>query len=158
MADQPTEDATATDAPTEPTETKPTETVEFWKSKAREQEKRAKANAGAADKLAKLEESQKTETQRLTDQLAAEKAQRETVEKQAMRFRVAASKGVPADLIDRLQGDSEDELSADADTLLKLVSDGKKSGNHVPREGATPSGPKQDEVREFTRNLFGSDA
>lgn len=154
MADQPTTETTETDATGEPTtETKPTETVEFWKSKAREQEKRAKANADAATKLAEFEESQKTETQRLTDQLAAEKAQRETVEKQAMRYRVAASKGVSADLVDRLQGDTEEELSADADKLLELV--GTKNGPRVSREGAQNSGPKADEMREFTRNLFG---
>ena len=47
-------EATATEAAPEsttpataPSETKPTETVEFWKSKAREQETRAKANKQA---------------------------------------------------------------------------------------------------------------
>ena len=38
------------------TEPKPTETVEFWKAKAREQEKRAKDNAAAATRLAEIED------------------------------------------------------------------------------------------------------
>jgi hypothetical protein len=40
--------ATGTDDTTETTETKPTETVDFWKQKAREQEKRAKDRCTAA--------------------------------------------------------------------------------------------------------------
>lgn len=137
----PTEtEATGTEGTTEET-TKPTETVDFWKSKAREQEKRAKANADAAEKLAKLEDQQKTETQRLSDQLAAEKAQRETLEQQAMRFRVAAIKGVPADLIDRLRGDTEEELEADADKLLELVTPKETAGTTpAPRPDLSQGG------------------
>lgn len=46
--------------------TKPTETVDFWKTKAREQEKRAKANAEAAKRLQEIEDSGKSEAERLT--------------------------------------------------------------------------------------------
>lgn len=38
-----------------------------------------------------------------------------------MRARVALSKGLSADLADRLRGSTEDELAEDADRLLELV-------------------------------------
>lgn len=62
-------------------EVKPTETVEFWKQKSRENEKRAKANADAAKKLAELEESTKSETQKAIDaaKVEADKAARADV-------------------------------------------------------------------------------
>jgi hypothetical protein len=100
----------------------------------------AKANADAAKRLAELEESQKTETQRLSDGLAAEKAQREQAEQSLLRLRVAVAKGLPADLVDRLRGDSEEELSADADSLLALVGKQQKPGLHVAREGGNSGG------------------
>jgi hypothetical protein len=48
----PVEDVETTETETETPEQqapKPTETVDFWKSKAREQEKRAKENAACSD-------------------------------------------------------------------------------------------------------------
>lgn len=104
---------------------------------ARTWEKRAKENAEAAEKLAEIEEQQKTETERLQDKLTAETAQREQLERQAMRYRVAAVKGLPADLIDRLQGDTEEDLAADADKLLELVTPKQQ-------ETGTQPGPRPD--------------
>ncbi len=158
MSDQPTEaPESQPDEPQEGDESKTfdAEYVKKLRDEAARYRTEAKANANAAQRLAEIEDEQKTETQRLTDQLAAEKAQRETVEQEALRFRVAAAKGVPADLIDRLRGDTEDELSADADALLNLVGAQKKNGLHVPREGST-SQPKDDEMTRFTRQLFES--
>ena len=67
MSEQQTAEATATESEattkTE-AETKPTETVEFWKAKAREQEKRAK-DEGYKARLARLS------TPRLFDQYKA---------------------------------------------------------------------------------------
>ena len=63
-------------------EPKPTETVDFWKAKAREQEKRAKANADAATKLKEIEDRDLSELEKAQraakeygDELAALKAQ-----------------------------------------------------------------------------------
>lgn len=74
MSDEETE--TVTEEPQEqPEDPKPTETVDFWKSKAREQEKRAKDNAAAAKRLAELEEAQKTEDQKREDRVKAAEAE-----------------------------------------------------------------------------------
>lgn len=70
------ETETVTEEPQEQEqETKPTETVEFWKSKAREQEKRAKENAAAAKRLSELEEAQKTEDQKREERVKAAEAE-----------------------------------------------------------------------------------
>lgn len=45
-------------------EPKPTETVDFWKKQARENERRAKANAKAAEELEQLKASQMSETEK----------------------------------------------------------------------------------------------
>lgn len=81
----------------------------------------AKANADAAARLAEIEDADKSEQQKLTDQLTKITAERDEAVTSAARLRVAVSKGVPAELVDRLRGDTEDELAADADKLLALV-------------------------------------
>lgn len=69
-----TEQAADTTTPDAETAPKPTETIEFWKAKAREQEQRAKANKKDLDRLAQIDDANKTETQRLTERAeAAEK-------------------------------------------------------------------------------------
>lgn len=72
-------------------------------------------------RLKEFEDRDKTELQKLAEaQQTAE--QRATAAEQALaRYRVATAKGVPADLVDRLRGDTEEELAADADRLLDLV-------------------------------------
>lgn len=137
---------------------KPTETVEFWKSKAREQESRAKANKSAADELAAIRDSQKTEAEKVADRIAKADAE------------VAA---VPAKVSEALRSylvglheinDEDAELFLTAnnpDLLLKQVSrlvarnaPPAKQPNHVPREGVNPTAPES-EGRETVRRIFG---
>lgn len=86
-----------------------------WESRAKENLASAKANEGAAQRLAEIEEAQKTEAQKAQDALA--KAQQELAVERAARLRaeVAADKGVPAEL---LSGSTREELDAAADALL----------------------------------------
>lgn len=51
---------------------------------------------------------------------AKEKEAAEKV-KENMRLRVAQSKGLPADLIDRLRGETQEELETDADSLMEFM-------------------------------------
>lgn len=154
--------ATETDATEQTEQPKPSETVDFWKEKARVQEKRAKENADAAKRLAELEDAQKSETEKAADRIA--KADAEVA-------------GVPAKVADALKShliglhkieDEDAELfltATDPDLLLKQVSRllarsdeqtaaQKKAGNHVPREGNNPSPGGGDPLREFTKDLF----
>lgn len=155
-----TETATAetTGTETEHTaeETKPAETVEFWRQKARDQEKRAKANATAAARLAEIEEAGKSDLEKANTRTAAAEAERDDARAEAMRLRVAVQHGIgleDADLF--LTGRDEETLTAQAKRLVGRESDRKKNGNVVPKEGAAPNAAPNDE-RAFVRDLFGS--
>jgi hypothetical protein len=119
---------TPPDEPPDTPEPKPTETVDFWKAKAREQERRAKANADAAKRLQDLEDAQKSEKQKLEERTAAAERERDEARVESLRLKVAIAKKLPAELAERLRGETEDELTADAESLLALVKDpGKRS-------------------------------
>lgn len=132
---------------------KPTETVDFWKAKAREQEKRAKANADAAARLAALEDADKTELQRERD--AREAAQRETAELRAERevegWKTQVSKkfGIPADV---LRGATLDDIEEHAASLKALLPEPRTPGQ-VPNEGRTVTGGAGNPAQQFANIL-----
>lgn len=109
-----------------------------WESRAKENLASAKANEGAAKRLAEIEESQKTEAQKAQE--ALEQAQRELAETrlQAARAEVAAEKGVPASL---LSGSTREELEAAADALIAFKGAQEPQRLVVPNEGKSPQGP-----------------
>lgn len=94
-----------------------------WKQQARENEKRAKANADKAKNYDAYEESQKTEQQRLADQLAA--AQREAQDAREDRFRLlaCAQHDLPPELIPHLGGGTEDEIAERAEAFAKAINE-----------------------------------
>ncbi len=163
MSEQTTTDAPATGepaAPENPPEPKPTDTVDFWKQKAREQEKRAKDNAVAAKRLTELEESQKTEAEKVADRIA--KADAEVT---AVPSKVSdALRSHLVDLHEISDEDAELFLNAqDPETLLKQASrllgrakEARKGGNHVPREGRTTPTTAASDEKQFVTDLFGS--
>ena len=149
-----TEQTTTTEQAQE--QTAPTETVEFWKQKAREQEKRAKANADAAKRLAEIEEAQKSEAEKAADRMREIERERDEAKRDAVRFKVASKFGISdedADLF--LTGTDEETLTKQAERLSQHSSDRKKNGNVVPREGSTSSAAP-DAERAAVRDLFAS--
>lgn len=119
---QETAEATATETAATAQETvatpKPTETVEFWKAKAREQEKRAKDNAKAAERLAEIEESQKSEAEKSADRIRDLEQQLDAANRSTLRFKVASKYGIgdeDADLF--LTGSDEETLTKQAQRL-----------------------------------------
>jgi hypothetical protein len=153
----PEPEAPTPDAPPVKEPPKPDQPVEEtdWKAEARKWEQRAKENKTAADRLAELEEANKSEIQKATDKAAAAEKAAETAKAEALRWKVAAKHGISdedADLF--LTGTDEETLTKQAERLTERVTDRKKKSNHVPREGSTPREPAEDEMRAFTRNLF----
>lgn len=71
--------------------------------------------------------------ERLTGDLDATRASLAAAELNLARVEVAHSKGIPAELVPRLRGETREELEADADALLEIV--GK-------REAEAPRKPK----------------
>ncbi|MEZ5380156.1 MAG: hypothetical protein R2754_00015 [Microthrixaceae bacterium] len=101
--------------------------------------KRAKA---AEDRLAEIEEADKSEAQKLADRAAAAEKAAAEAQAKADRLEIAAEKGLTPQQAARLQGATREDLEADADELLELFKsstgedDGKPSGapRQKPRE------------------------
>ncbi|AID58824.1 hypothetical protein PBI_GAIA_4 [Mycobacterium phage Gaia] len=152
----------AADSPEEEPTPKPTETVEFWKQKAREQEKRAKANAAAqealealkAEQAKALEELEAFRAEKLTqeerdaqqrEKEAQEKAdairERDAARQEALRWRIAAKHGITdedAELF--LTGTDEETLTKQAERFTSLQPKPGK-GNVIPSAGQQPKEP-----------------
>lgn len=88
------------------------------RARAEAAEKREKALAA---KLSEIEKAQLSDLERAQRERDEAMTRLSEIEAANMRQRVALAKGLPADLVDRLRGSNEDELSADADALLALV-------------------------------------
>lgn len=157
MSEQ-TAEATTTEAEaTTEQQTKPTETVDFWKQKAREQEKRAKDNATAAQRLAEIEDAQKSESEKVAERLAKADAEVATVPNKvaaALREHLVALHEIDKDDAELFLTATEPELLLKQVTRLVGQSDKRKKTNTVPREGQTSSTSGDEEVREFARGLF----
>jgi hypothetical protein len=101
-----------------------------------------------AAKLDEIEAKSKTELERATEAAKAHEARAAAAEMALLRRDVAAAKGVPAELADRLSGKTREEMEADADKLLGVIN-GRPGGNngtrHVTdlRPGALPAGGQQ---------------
>lgn len=67
------------------------------------------------------EEAGKDDLERVSGERDSLKSERDTTAAENLRLRVALQKKVPAELIDRLRGDTKEDLEADADQLLDLV-------------------------------------
>lgn len=161
MSEQATETTETVEATTEQqqatTEQKPTETVDFWKEKAREQEKRAKANADAAKRLSEIEESQKTEQQKAAERLSAAETQTATLASENARLKGAMQAFFEKDdprleLLDRIKGTTPEEYAEDARKLLALVTPPARTTtfSHGPRRSAQP-GSMNDFILGATR-------
>lgn len=90
-------------------------------------------------KLKKLEDERRAaEETKLKEQgnykslLEQREAELDALRLQSERMRVAMAKGLPAELADRLQGKTAEELEADADKLLALVKSNPANTPGVP--------------------------
>lgn len=112
--------------------------VEKWKALARKHEARAKENAKAAERLAEMEDASKSEGERLAERIAAAEKRASDAESKALRYEVAAAKGVPAKLLKFLSGATEEDLNASADELLAAVTPDTGASNETPAPPARP--------------------
>lgn len=142
MSDEDTTAETATETAEQPEATpKPTETVEFWKQKAREQEKKAKENAAARLELDELRKSQLSNEEKLAAELGEAAKRAAQAEAEAMRWRIAARHGISdedAELF--LTGTDEETLAKQAERFQELAVKPSK-GTHVPGVGNQPNTP-----------------
>ena len=129
-------------APAEPvlTDTEDQETdwqaeAEKWKKFSRKHEEAAKTNSEAAARLKEIEDAAKSAEQKALEELATYKSQAESATAQLLKYEVAASKNVPAAL---LNGATKEELEAQADALLAFRGEVPEAPAPTPnlRQGA----------------------
>lgn len=88
-------------------------------------EKQAKAAQKQLDelsaKLQQYEDSQKSDLDKLTERASTAEKQAADAQTRLLRYEVAASKKLPSEWAARLQGSTQEELEADADSLLEAL-------------------------------------
>lgn len=96
----------------------------------------------AAEELAKIKDSQKTDQERQTEALRSAQERADKAEAGLLRFEVAREKNV-AEWADLLSGDRED-MEAQADRILKRLEQAKapRSPRPDPNQGRPSNGPK----------------
>lgn len=94
--------------------------------RASQAEKQAK---DLAARLKEIEDKDKSEVDKLREELEAAKRDAETARKDALRLKVGSAKGLPEKVAARLQGDTEEEMAADADSLLEELKPGSPKGS-----------------------------
>lgn len=138
----------------EPKPAEPAQDTTDWKAEARKWEARAKENAPAAQRLAEIEESNKTELQKAQDRATAAEKVASDARAEALRSKIAGTKGIPEEL---LTGSTQEELEASADKLLAFrgeqpkpepVTDPvpEKKTYFIPDEGGLPALGKVDNI------------
>lgn len=119
------EETTATETEQESVEETKVTPEDDWKAKARKHEKASKKAAEeleqARQKLKQYEDRDKSEAEKAEEARKALEARAAKAEAELLRLKVAAKKNLPTELAERLRGDSEEELEADADRLSELV-------------------------------------
>lgn len=149
--DQGTDTATVAE-PTQPEATEDNNLGDAGK-KALDAERRRAATAEREAKALKarldeIEQSNMTELDKAKKAATEAQAQLQEYQLTALRQRVALEKGLPAELVDRLRGDNESDISADADALLALVS-APRSLRPDPTQGGTGSETRMTPEQQF---------
>ncbi|MFP3990658.1 hypothetical protein U9R90_24975 [Streptomyces sp. E11-3] len=110
----------------------------------KELEARLKELEPLAAKAKQLEDSKKSESEKLTEKLTAAEKRAAASEERALRLEVATAKGLTPAQAKRLVGASKEELEADADELLASFGGdsggGKGKGGKKPVEHLRPGG------------------
>jgi predicted PilT family ATPase len=107
-----------------------------------ERDARKAAEKAAADYKAQLDQIEQANLSEIEKaQRAAQEAQDQlaAITRENTRNAVALSKGVPADLVEFLTGDTEEEIAAKADTLLARLK-GPTTPKPDPTQGAAGDG------------------
>jgi DNA repair exonuclease SbcCD ATPase subunit len=103
----------------------------------------------AMSELEKIRESQKTEAQKAQERLEAAEKRAAELELKATRAEIAATKGVPASL---LNGSTAEELEAAADALIAFRGEVPK-GPIVPGQGRQPDAPAGTPADRFAARM-----
>lgn len=115
-----------------------------------------KAAADATARLKQLESANLSDLERAQKEATEAKDALAALTKQALRDRVALTKGVPADLAEFLSGDTEDEIAAKADVLLaRLNTPTSPRPDASQAAGGAPLALNSDGLEQALRDKLG---
>lgn len=112
-----------------------------WKAEARKWETRAKADHELALKWREYEDTQKSEHEKLADELARAKEEASQASTELLRLKIASEKGITGEALELLTGSTQEELEAKADKLLSLIADQSKPKALKPDENQGKPAP-----------------
>lgn len=158
MSDETTPE-TALDEGTQNDQVEPQgETGTDWKTEARKWEARAKADHEAANKWREFELSQKSDFEKMADELSKYKAEAAAAELKAVRYEVATANGIPAEAMELLTGDTRESIQASAEKLAALIAAQSKTNTPRPdvNQGlpATSGSSPKDQFAAALANLL----
>lgn len=113
-----------------------------WKAEARKWEQRAKENKGAADELAKLREANMSEQEKAAKRAETAEAQLREAQRKLSVYEAAKTAGIDASLLERMKGDTPEEIAANAEAL-KAAFGGMSKFPEVTDNGASAPTTKQ---------------
>lgn len=131
------EETVDTAAPENTDDANQTFDAEYVRKLRQESAKYRTQNKDLADKAAKYDEyvqSQKSEQERMAEALASAQQERDSIRVEMLRMKVASTKQLPPSLVDRLRGETEEEMLADADSLLEGL-----KGQFAPKQKPSPT-------------------
>lgn len=132
-----------------------------WKAEAEKWKALSRKNEASAKKLQAIEDAQKSELQKAQERIAALEEESRGSKRASLVAKVGADKKIPSILWDRLKGDTLEELTADADTLIKElgVQQGNPGGGRTQENlqtliagGGNGQGRPMTDMNEFMRS------
>lgn len=131
--------------------------AEKWKKLSRENEKKAKENFTAKQKLDKLEEASKTDLEKAQARIAELEETLTKTEREKLVSKLQAKYGFEDDDLDFLTATDEDGLTTQAEKLAKRLGNAAKP--RAPKPDPTQGGGKQpialNDFDALTKTLLG---
>lgn len=124
--------------------------VEKLRKEAARYRTEAKTGEEARLRLKEIEDRDLSELEKARRDAEQATSRLAEYEKTTVRQRVALEKGLPASLVGRLQGATEDEISADADALLALIKT-PTSPRPDPSQGARTASAEDMAAAEYEK-------
>lgn len=158
MSDETTPETAVVEATQEDQAAPHGETGTDWKAEARKWEARAKADYDAANKWREFELSQKSDFEKMADELSKYKAEAAAAELKAVRYEVATANGIPAEAMELLTGDTRETIQASAEKLAALIAAQSKTNPLRPDvnqgQPATGGSSPKDQFAAAIANLL----
>lgn len=106
-----------------------------------------KANKALEARLKAIEDKDKSDLEKANEAATTAAKERDDARRDAMRERIGREKKLPDVMVARLQGETEDEMRADADSLAEVVKQRIRPSGDVDagRQGTPPAKTARDE-------------